>query len=218
MVPQLQENLTKTDCVSNIRYLKLAKNRIHYFLFKEYVPLKDSYNISIKFCKLELLDLNDNCLSVLDDESVNMLSNSTALIKLSNNPWSCECLNSSESVYIILGENRTLNCAASEYIKRMSCIGVKHTCYGATSTPKTGISIENEGDENLEEEEEEERENPKLETSSESEPFRPILLIFVIYVIIVLVAIVVVLVITRAVGKPEPDEFWWEDKLAKRSY
>jgi hypothetical protein len=42
--------------------------------------------------------------------------------------------------------------------------------------------------------------------------------IFGIYACSVFVAVVVVLVITYVVGKPEPDEFWWEDKLEKRNY
>lgn len=161
--------------------------------------------------------MNDNCLSVLDDESLKVLVNSTALIELSDNPWSCECSDSSESVYRILSDNRTLNCATPEYIKGKSCINLKHTstCHSATSTPGTDSSVEKEADLNLEEEGDE---NPKLETNSESEPFRTSILIFVIDVILVLVAIVVVLVIIRTVGKPEPDEFWWEDKLAKRNY
>jgi hypothetical protein len=66
--------------------------------------------------------------------------------------------------------------------------------------------------------EEKEGEIPKLETNCELEPFRAIILISVIYVILMLVAIVVVLVITHAVGKAEPDEILWEDKLAKRNY
>jgi hypothetical protein len=49
-------------------------------------------------------------------------------------------------------------------------------------------------------------------------PLPEYILIFGIYASSVFVAIVVVLVITHVVGKPEPDDFWWEDKLAKRSY
>jgi hypothetical protein len=41
--------------------------------------------------------------------------------------------------------------------------------------------------------------------------------IFGIYAASVFVALVV-LVVTNVVGKPEPDEFFWEDKLAKRNY
>jgi hypothetical protein len=53
----------------------------------------------------------------------------------------------------------------------------------------------------------------------EPRPFLPeSVLILGIYAASVFVAIVVVLVITHVVGKPEPDEFWWEDKLAKRNY
>jgi Leucine-rich repeat (LRR) protein len=44
------------------------------------------------------------------------------------------------------------------------------------------------------------------------------ILIFGIYASSVFVAIIVILVITHVVGKPEPDEFWWEDKLAKVNY
>ena len=53
---------------------------------------------------------------------------------------------------------------------------------------------------------------------SENEKASENILIFGIYASSVFVAIIVVLVITHVVGKPEPDEFWWEDKLAKLNY
>jgi hypothetical protein len=213
MVPRMEANTTESDYVSNITYLNLAKNKIHYFPFKEYVSsLTDSCSTSIKFCKL---DLKGNCLSVLDDESVNALGKSAAVVELSDNPWSCECSDSSESVYRMLSDNRTLECATPEYLKGKSCIGVKHDCHSATSTSGTDSSLANEADANLEENG---GEKPKLGTNSESEPFRASVLIFIIYIILVLVAVVIVLGIIRAVGKPEPDEYWWEDKLAKRNY
>jgi hypothetical protein len=57
------------------------------------------------------------------------------------------------------------------------------------------------------------------ENKKEPQPFLPeSILILGIYAASVFVAIVVVLVVTYFVGKPEPDEFWWEDKLEKRSY
>jgi hypothetical protein len=212
MLPQMEVNVTKRDCMSRIPSLKLAKNKIHYFPFKEYLSLTDLYNTSIKFCEL---DLNGNCLSVLDDESVNVLGNWTASIKLSDNPWFCECSDSSESVYRILSDNTILKCATPEYLKGKSCIYVSHTCRSTTLILGTDSSVEKEADENLEQNR---GEKPKLGTNSESEPFRASILIFVIYVIVMLVAIVVVFVIIRVIGKPEPDEFWWEDKLAKRNY
>ncbi|PNF18764.1 hypothetical protein B7P43_G03339 [Cryptotermes secundus] len=213
MVLQMEGNMTKSDSMSNLTYLKLSKNKIHYFPFKEYLSLTDSCHTSTKLCKL---DLNGNCLSVLDDESVNVLGNSTVLTELSDNPWSCNCSeDSSERVYRMLSGNRTLKCATPEYSKGKSCSGVKHTCLSTTSTPGTDSSVETEADENLEENEDE---NPKLLTNPESETFPTKILLFVIYVISMLVAIVIVLVISRAVGKPEPDEYWWEDKLAKRNY
>lgn len=213
MVLQMEANMNESDCVSNLRYLKLSKNKIHYFPFKEYLSLTDSCNTCMKFCKL---DLNGNCLSVLDDESVNVLGNSTVLMELSDNAWSCDCSeNSPESVYRMLSGDRTLNCATPEYLKRKNCTDVKHTCLSPTSTPGTDSSVEIEADANLEENE---GENRTLVTNSESEPFPTNILVFVIYVILMFVAIVIVLVISRAVGKPEPDEYWWEDKLAKRNY
>jgi heme/copper-type cytochrome/quinol oxidase subunit 2 len=92
---------------------------------------------------------------------------------------------------------------------------VNHTCHSATSTPGTDSSVEDEADAYLEENL---GENPKPIMNSELELFLTSILIFVTYVILLLVAIVIVLVIIRAVYKPEPDEYWWEDKLTKKDY
>jgi Leucine-rich repeat (LRR) protein len=214
-VPQVEGNVSESHCISNIKNLNLTKNKIYYFRFQEYLPLNNSYNISNKFCELELLDLNGNCLSVLDDESMNVLRNSTARTYLSDNPWSCECSDTSESVYKILSDNRTLYCATPEYLNNTSCIYVKNSSPSVTSTSGTDSSIESKEAAGLEEKESEDK---KPGTNPESKPLRANILIFEICVASVFVIIVVVLVITHAVGKPESDEFWWEDKLAKRNY
>jgi hypothetical protein len=202
--------MIKSECISNIKHLQLADNRIHHFNFKELIPLSNSYNISITFCKLKLLDLNRNCLSVLDDESVNVLIDSTDLIQLSDNPWSCECSDSSDRVYRTLGGNRTLNCEIRERSKERSCNDVKLTCHTVTSTLGTEAHIDPEVEEEEEgkDEEEEEGDNQNPRTNSEPKPLRATIVIFEMYVILVLVAIAVVLVIIRAVGRPESDDRW----------
>jgi Leucine-rich repeat (LRR) protein len=203
-VPHMEVEVSKSECISNIKHLQLTDNKIQYFNFTELIPLNNSYNISIKFCNLEVLDLNKNCLSGLDEESVNVLRESTDLIQLSDNPWSCECSDSSDGIYETLSGNRTLNCETRERTKERSCSDVELTCFNVISTPGTVAYADSE--------------NPKPGTKSEPKPFRATIVIFEIYVILVLVAIVVVLIITRAVGKPESDDCWWEDKLAKRNY
>jgi Leucine-rich repeat (LRR) protein len=209
-LPQMEVNMIKSECISNIKHLQLADNRIHHFNFKELIALNSSYNISITFCKLKLLDLNRNCLSVLDDESVNVLRDLTDLIQLSDNPWSCECSDSSDRVYRTLSGNRTLNCETRERSKERSCNDLKLTCHTVTSTLGTDAHIDPEV--------EEEGDNQNPGTNSEPKPLRATTVIFTIYVCLILVAIAVVLVITRAVGIPESDDRWWEDKLAKRNY
>jgi Leucine-rich repeat (LRR) protein len=207
--PQMEVNRTKSDCVTNIKHLTLADNRIRYFNFKEFISLNKSYNISSKFCKLELFDLNGNCLSALDDETVNLLRDWPDPIELSDNPWSCACSDSSVSVYKVLSGNRTLNCETGERSKERGCGHVEDTCHSATSVQATEQHTDLA---------EEEVDNPNPGTSLEPKPLQATIVIFVIYVVLMLVATIVVLVIICAVGKPEPDKLWWEDKLAKRNY
>jgi hypothetical protein len=133
---------------------------------------------------------------------------------LQDNPWLCDC-SSSEGVYKILYDDVTLNCATSEYLKRKRCPALKYTCHSITSTEETVNSIRYEA----EVDSKEDGKNLKIENMTESEPVLLVnIFIFGIYASTICVAIVVVLAITCGVGKPEPDEFWWEDKLAKRNY
>jgi Leucine-rich repeat (LRR) protein len=214
MLHEAEVNNSGSACVSKMKHLKLANNEIYSFNFKEYLFLNISHNISIKFCKLELLDLSGNCLSALDDTSVNLLRNSTDFMDLEDSPWLCDC-SSFKSVYEILDVDVTLNCATPEYLKGKRCPALKYTCHSITSTEKTVSSIKYEAEVYSKED----RKNLKIENMTESEPvLRVNIFIFGIYASTICVTIVVVLVITRAVGKPEPDEFWWEDKLAKRNY
>jgi Leucine-rich repeat (LRR) protein len=212
MLHQTEVNTSESVCVSKMKFLNLAKNKIYSFNFKEYLPLKNSHNISFKFCELKVLNLSQNCLSTLDDMSMSLLRNSTVLTYLSDNPWSCEC-SLSQIVYKELNENVTLKCATSEYLKAKTCIALKDPCQSSMSPSETASGTEIEAQDNSQKE----GENEKFEKETQLKGFLETHFIFVSYVFTVCVAIVVVLIITCAVGEPEPDEFWWEDKLAKRN-
>lgn len=212
ILPQTEVNNSGRGCVSRIKDLKLDNNEIYSFNFEEYLPLNISQNMSMKFCELKLLNLSGNCLSALDEKSVNVLRNSAASAHLSDNPWLCGC-SSSESVYKILRDDLMLRCATQEYLKGKRCSRLQDTCQDITSTLETVSDNEAELDSG------EDGKSKKVENLTESEPFlRVNILILGIYAFTICVAIVVVLVITCAVGRPEEDEFWWEDKLAKRDY
>jgi hypothetical protein len=141
---------------------------------------------------------------------VDVLRHSTTKTDLSDNPLSYEC-SSSNNVNEKFGDNVKLNCANQEYLEGKRCLSLADS-YSVTSTSGTVgiIKNETEGEDDV---------TPRTEINTESETsVRVDMFIFGIYAFTVCVAIVVVLIITRAVGKPESDEFWWEDKLAKRNY
>jgi Leucine-rich repeat (LRR) protein len=73
MLVETEVNNSGSACVSKMKHLKLANNEIYSFNFKEDLFLNISHNISVKLCKLELLDLSGNCLSALDETSVDLL-------------------------------------------------------------------------------------------------------------------------------------------------
>jgi Leucine-rich repeat (LRR) protein len=194
-------NSSGIACVSNVTHLNLTKNVISSFNFTEFLHLDNSDSISVKFCRLELLDLSINCLSALDNKSVDVLENSTTKTNLSDNPWSCEC-SSSQSVYKKFRNNVTLYCATPEYLKVKRCLSLPYTCNSSTEANSKEYDV-----------------TPQTEINTESGiSVRVDMFIFLIFAFTICVAIVVVLIITRAFGDPEPDDFWWEDKLAKRNY
>jgi hypothetical protein len=158
---------------------------------------------SIILRKLELSELRESKLSVSDESSGNVLNTSGALINLTGNPHTYEC-SLCQDIY----ENITvtsLNCfSQGDSSTEKSNNSENNDC--STTMESLSSSVDgnvNSTDKNLE---------------SPTPPLPEIVLIFGIYASSVFVAIVVVLVITHVVGKPELDEFWWEDKLAKRSY
>jgi Leucine-rich repeat (LRR) protein len=144
---------------------------------------------SIILRKMELSGLREKSFSISDNCSVKVLNNSGTLINLTGNSHTYEC---SLSQDIYKGINVTsLNCLSQGDFITKKCNNSEHN---DSITTGESLSISINGDVNK------------------------TVLIFGIYASSVFVAIVVVLVITHVVGKPEPDEFWWEDKLAKRSY
>jgi len=178
ILPQNGIDTSEKTCVSKIKGMNLSNNANHSSNFEKDYPFKFT---SIILCNVELLDLNENCLSIFDDNSLNVLNTSGTLINLTNNTYTYECS-------FCQDVNETMN------VTSLNCL----------SKGKRNISEHNNYSTNV-------------ETFSEYK--RPEnVLIFGIYVSSVFVAIVLVLVITHVVGKPEPDAFWWEDKLAKRNY
>ena len=185
VLPQNETVTSEGTCVSKIKSLNLSNNANDSFRFGLYYP----FNLtSIIFCKVELSELKENCLSIFDANPVNVLNTSGTLINLTDNAHSYECS-------FFQGNNKTMN------VTSLNCLS-----QGDLRMEKCNISELNSC-------------STTVEPFSENKPPLPEnILIFVIYASSVFVAIVVVLVITHFVGKPEPDEFWWEDKLAKRSY
>jgi hypothetical protein len=176
-------------CVSKIKGLNLSNNAKDSFNFGKYYP----FNLtSIILCKVEPLELKENCLSFFDDNFVNVLNTSGALINLTDNAYAYEC-SLSQAINEILNVT-SLNCLSQRNLGEEECNISEHNNCSTTVEPFS--------------------ENNKVLLHSLPEN----ILIFGIYASSVFVAIVVVLVITHIVGKPEPDEFWWEDKLAKRNY
>jgi Leucine-rich repeat (LRR) protein len=181
--------INEETCVSKIKGLNLSNNTKDPFYFEKYCPLNLT---SIILCKVELLELKENCLSIFYDNSLNALNTSGALINLTDNAYAYEC-------FLSQGINKTLN------VTSLNCLS-----QGTLGEEKCKISEHN----NFSTTVESFSENNKVPLPSLPEN----ILIFGIYASSVFVAIVVVLIITHIVGKPEPDEFWWEDKLAKRNY
>jgi hypothetical protein len=141
--------------------------------------------------KMELSELRENNFSIFCNSSVNVLYISGALINLTGNPHTYEC-SLSQDIY----ENVTsLNCLSQGDLSTEKCNNLEHN-----DSIKTVGSLSS------------------LSSSINGNSMPESVLIFGIYASSVFVAIVVVLIITHVVGKPEPDEFWWEDKLAKRNY
>jgi toll-like receptor 13 len=199
--PYTRVNSSGIAYISNVTHLNLAKNVISSFNFTEFLHLDNSDSISVKFCRLKLLNLSRNCLSALDNKSEDVLRNSTTKTDLSDNPWSCEC-SSSQSVYRKFRNNVTLYCATLEYLKVKRCLSLPYTCNSSTEANSKEYDV-----------------TIQAEINTESgKSVRVDMFIFLIFAFTICVAIVVVLIITRAFGEPEPDEFWWEDKLAKRNY
>jgi Leucine-rich repeat (LRR) protein len=183
ILPQNEIVTSEDTCVSLIKGMNLSNNAKHSSnLGKDY-----PFNLtSIILCNVEILELKENCLSIFDDNPVNVLNTSGTLINLTNNTYTYECSLSQDI-------NETMNVTSLNCLSQGKLKISEHNNYSTT-----------------------------VETSSENEVSQPLLhenvLIFGIYASSVFVAIIVVLVITHVVGKPEPDEFWWEDKLAKRNY
>jgi len=175
-LPQNGIVTSEGTCVSKIKGLNLSNNAKDSFNFEKYY----SFNLtSIMLCKVKLLELKENGLYNFDDNSVNVLNTSGALINLTDNAYECS---------LSQGINKTLN------VMSLNC-----SSQGNLGEEKFKISEHN-----------------NFSTTVLLLPKN--ILIFGIYASSVFVAIFVVLVITHIVGKPEPDEFWWEDKLAKRNY
>jgi Leucine-rich repeat (LRR) protein len=217
MLPQMGTNVSIRTCVPKIRILNLSNNRIHFFNFGGYHTFITTYNISIIFSEIQLLDLSGNCVSLFDDHSVNLLNTSGDLINFRNNLCFYGC-SSSQDVYKIVNVT-SLNCANQGASGTEKCdISENNGC--STTVNETDMNLKEKG-ENITTVESVPKSVVRKNSShvNETKPFLPAnILIFGIYASSVFVAVVVVLVITHVVGTPEPDEFWWEDKLAKRNY
>jgi len=144
---------------------------------------------SIILCRLELSELRENSSSFFDADSLNALNTSEALINLTDNACTYKC-SFFQGICKTMNVT-TLNCLSQGVLRTEKSNNSEHNSSGTT----VGSFSENK--------------NPSLPEN---------ILIFGIYASSVFVAIIVVLVITHVVGKPEPDEFWWEDKLAKLNY
>jgi hypothetical protein len=213
MFPQKEVNESEGTYVSETNVSNSSGNKTHQFNNTEYYPFN---NTSIVLCEMELLVLRENCSSFFDENSLNLFNTSRALINVTNNPCSCEC-SSSQDVYKIINVT-SLNCVIQGDLITEKC---NTSARNDSSTTVQSVSATSDGNVNTKymDFNKEVDDEIIVENKKEPEPSLPAnVLILGIYAFSVFVAVVVVLVITRIVGKPEPDVFWWEEKLAKRNY
>jgi Leucine-rich repeat (LRR) protein len=203
--------------LQNLKYLDLSSNnvsKISLSMFHNILPQNEIEGTCVSKIKGMNLSNNEHLTSNFGKDYIFNLTSiilcNVELLELMENCLSIfgnnsvNMLNTSGTLIIITNNTYTYECSLSPDNNKT----MHFTLLNCLSQEKCNISEHNS--------------STILATFSEKKVPQPLLpenvLIFGIYSSSVFVAIVVVLVITYLVGKPEPDEFWWEDKLAKRNF
>ena len=195
-----------------LEYLNLSKNKLSEFSLELHFP--ELANGSTLF-----VDLSYNELKTFDSDSVTWLdAHHSVSLDYTGNPWDCTCDNSEmRMAYSSLKDSLSLNCTTPESVKGIFW-NVLEDC-GITT-----VSSNTMGD----------SENVSMfvtssvtevtnETEAKEQLFigsfflRTDVLVNIVYACFVFIASIIILIRNYHIHRPE-DQFWWEDKLAKRSY
>ncbi|PSN52710.1 hypothetical protein C0J52_09377 [Blattella germanica] len=199
--------------VCNLRYIDLSSNKLATFNLQEYFPGED------KFRNLSLI-LSDNKLKSIDNDSVNWIIRTDIFPELKGNPWNCSCSNLYHA-FNVLKDSPPLFCEYPRVIQGESWTALEDVIHCNETDESRRIR-----DWDSAETDEIDVKNITSQVGGDDRDVEHVdkdflqtnLIVLGIYACTVLVAIVTILVITHYIGEPEDEEFWWEDKLAKRSY
>ena len=223
---KMQETLNSPSTEEiHLEYLNLSKNQLNEFSLELHFPELANGTLFV--------DLSYNRLMKLDSDSVTWLvAHHSVSLDYTGNPWDCTCDNSEMRIaYTSLKDRLSLNCTTPESVKGRLWKVLKDCDLTTVSSGSVGVMFATSSGgistvddfENISTAETSSVTEVTNETEAKERLFvgsfflRPDVLVNVVYACLVFVATIIITIRNYRIHRPE-DEFWWEDKLAKRSY